>query len=84
MAITDATLTLFVLAAQICLYRAYVGKGGWLTAIGMGVAVGLAGLTKGPVVIRQRNDVAPQHAARLKQLARDGFYNNAPFHRVSP
>jgi peptidylprolyl isomerase len=38
--------------------------------------------TKGPVVIRLRNDVAPQHAARLKQLARDGFYNNAPFHRV--
>ena len=40
--------------------------------------------TKGPVVIRLRNDVAPQHAARLKQLARDGFYNNAPFHRVIP
>ena len=38
--------------------------------------------TKGPVVIRLRNDVAPQHAARLKQLARDGFYDNAPFHRV--
>lgn len=40
--------------------------------------------TKGPVVIRLRNDVAPQHAARLKQLARDGFYNNVPFHRVIP
>jgi peptidylprolyl isomerase len=38
--------------------------------------------TKGNVVIRLRNDVAPQHVARLKQLARDGFYNNAPFHRV--
>jgi peptidylprolyl isomerase len=38
--------------------------------------------TKGPVVIRLRSDIAPQHAARLKQLARDGFYNNAPFHRV--
>lgn len=38
--------------------------------------------TKGNVVIRLRNDVAPRHAERLKQLARDGFYNNAPFHRV--
>ncbi|MCS7034733.1 MAG: glycosyltransferase family 39 protein [Phycisphaerae bacterium] len=51
MAITDATLTLFVLSAQLCLYRAYVGKGGWFTAAAMGLAVGLAGLTKGPVVI---------------------------------
>ena len=39
---------------------------------------------KGPVVIRLRSDVAPRHAERLKQLARDGFYNNAPFHRVIP
>jgi peptidylprolyl isomerase len=38
--------------------------------------------TKGNVVIRLRNDLAPGHAARIKQLARDGFYNNAPFHRV--
>src|SRR5262249_54968134 len=27
-------------------------------------------------------DVAPQHAARLEQLAREGYYNNVPFHRV--
>ncbi len=40
--------------------------------------------TKGPVVIKLRNDIAPGHAARLKQLARDGFYNNVPFHRVIP
>ena len=40
--------------------------------------------TKGPVVIRLRNDIAPAHAERLKQLARDGFYNNVPFHRVIP
>jgi cyclophilin family peptidyl-prolyl cis-trans isomerase len=38
--------------------------------------------TKGRVVIRLRNDLAPKHAERLKQLARDGYYNNAPFHRV--
>jgi peptidylprolyl isomerase len=38
--------------------------------------------TKGPVVIRLRPDLAPKHAERIKTLARDGFYNNAPFHRV--
>lgn len=36
----------------------------------------------GRVVIKLRIDIAPQHAARIKQLARDGFYNNVPFHRV--
>jgi peptidylprolyl isomerase len=38
----------------------------------------------GRIVIKLRNDLAPQHAARIKQLARDGFYNNVPFHRVIP
>jgi peptidylprolyl isomerase len=38
--------------------------------------------TKGNIVIRLRTDIAPGHAARLKQLANDGFYNNVPFHRV--
>jgi peptidylprolyl isomerase len=38
----------------------------------------------GRIVIKLRNDLAPGHAARIKQLARDGFYNNVPFHRVIP
>jgi peptidylprolyl isomerase len=38
--------------------------------------------TKGDVVIRLRPDLAPKHAERIKQLSRDGFYNNTPFHRV--
>lgn len=38
--------------------------------------------SKGRIVIALRADLAPQHAARIKQLARDGFYNNVPFHRV--
>jgi len=38
--------------------------------------------TKGRIVIKLRTDLAPQHAERIKQLARDGFYNNVPFHRV--
>ncbi len=38
--------------------------------------------TKGNIVIRLRTDIAPNHARRLQQLAREGFYNNVPFHRV--
>ncbi|WP_407174578.1 peptidylprolyl isomerase [Bradyrhizobium sp. STM 3562] len=38
--------------------------------------------TKGRIVIKLRPDLAPNHAERIKQLARDGFYNNVPFHRV--
>lgn len=38
--------------------------------------------TKGRIVIKLRTDLAPQHAERLKQLVREGFYNNVPFHRV--
>jgi peptidylprolyl isomerase len=36
----------------------------------------------GEVVIKLRPDLAPKHAERLKTLAREGFYNNVPFHRV--
>jgi len=42
----------------------------------------LVDTTQGRIVIKLRNDIAPGHAARLKQLARDGFYNGVPFHRV--
>ena len=38
--------------------------------------------TKGRVVIKLRTDLAPKHAERLKTLAREGYYNNVPFHRV--
>jgi len=38
--------------------------------------------TKGRIVIKLRTDLAPLHAERIKQLARDGYYNNVPFHRV--
>src|ERR1700761_3602709 len=40
--------------------------------------------TKGRIVIKLRPDLAPKHAERIKQLARDGYYNNVPFHRVIP
>ena len=38
--------------------------------------------TKGRVVVKLRPDLAPNHVERIKQLARDGYYNNVPFHRV--
>ncbi|MGD9837249.1 MAG: peptidylprolyl isomerase [Afipia sp.] len=38
--------------------------------------------TKGRVIVKLRSDLAPKHAERIKQLARDGYYNNVPFHRV--
>ena len=38
--------------------------------------------TKGRIIIKLRPDLAPNHAERIKQLVRDGFYNNVPFHRV--
>ena len=38
--------------------------------------------TPGTIVIKLRPDVAPGHAERLKLLAREGFYDDVPFHRV--
>src|SRR5260370_38018381 len=38
--------------------------------------------TKGRIVFKLRNDLPPNHAERIKQLAREGYYNNVPFHRV--
>jgi len=37
---------------------------------------------QGRVVIALRPDLAPQHVERIKTLAREGYYNNVPFHRV--
>jgi cyclophilin family peptidyl-prolyl cis-trans isomerase len=39
-------------------------------------------LSYGRVVIRLRPDLAPNHVARIKQLARAGFYDGIVFHRV--
>jgi peptidylprolyl isomerase len=37
---------------------------------------------KGRIVFKLRTDLAPKHAERIKTLAREGYYNNVPFHRV--
>ena len=38
--------------------------------------------TQGKVVIELRPDLAPKHVARIKELAREGFYDGIVFHRV--
>jgi peptidylprolyl isomerase len=39
-------------------------------------------LTTGDVVIKLRPDLAPNHVARIVELAGEGFYDNVKFHRV--
>ena len=41
-------------------------------------------LESGPVTIDLRPDLAPKHVARIKELAREGFYDGVVFHRVIP
>ncbi len=36
----------------------------------------------GRVVIELRPDLAPKHVTRIKELAREGFYDGVAFHRV--
>ena len=38
--------------------------------------------SRGPVTIAMRPDLAPKHCARIKELARKGFYDGVVFHRV--
>jgi peptidylprolyl isomerase len=38
--------------------------------------------SKGSVTIEMRPDLAPNHVARIKELARKGFYDGVVFHRV--
>jgi peptidylprolyl isomerase len=41
-------------------------------------------LDTGPVTIALRPDLAPGHVERIKELAREGFYDGVVFHRVIP
>ncbi len=38
--------------------------------------------SKGRVTVQMRPDLAPNHVARIKELARKGFYDGTVFHRV--
>lgn len=39
-------------------------------------------LPAGQVVVQLRPDLAPNHVAHIKELAREAFYDDTPFHRV--
>ncbi len=41
-------------------------------------------LDDGDVTIKFRPDLAPNHVARIAELANEGFYDGVPFHRVIP
>ncbi len=41
-------------------------------------------LESGDVIIRLRPDIAPNHVARIVELADSGFYDGILFHRVIP
>jgi cyclophilin family peptidyl-prolyl cis-trans isomerase len=41
-------------------------------------------LKDGPVTIKLRSDLAPNHVARIKDLAGQSFYDGVVFHRVIP
>lgn len=51
MAMTDAVLLLWITLSQLCLFVMIYRGLSWTAAVVMGIAVGLAGLTKGPVVL---------------------------------
>ncbi len=60
---------------------------GQLTASGVAMAADpddtlYLDLEGGRVVIAMRPDLAPNHVARIKELARAGFYDGLAFHRV--
>jgi cyclophilin family peptidyl-prolyl cis-trans isomerase len=42
----------------------------------------VAGTTEGVIEIELWPELAPEHVARVKRLAREGYYNDVVFHRV--
>ncbi len=51
-ALTDGVLLLWIVIAQLCLLHVYeTGRASWVTVITWSLAIGLAGLTKGPVIL---------------------------------
>jgi 4-amino-4-deoxy-L-arabinose transferase-like glycosyltransferase len=51
MCLTDATLLLFTTTAQLCTYAVYRGNRSWIVTLVLWGALGLGGLTKGPIVL---------------------------------
>lgn len=51
-------------------------------AMATGLEIDVAGEANGTIVIDLFEDVAPQHVARIVELANQGLYDNVVFHRV--
>ena len=51
-------------------------------AFGAGLEIDIAGEANGTIVIDLFEDLAPEHTARMLQLAEDGAYDGVVFHRV--
>ncbi len=51
-------------------------------ALATGLEIDVAGEANGTIVIDLFEDVAPQHVARIVELANQGLYDNVVFHRV--
>ncbi|MCV2875422.1 peptidylprolyl isomerase [Rhodobacteraceae bacterium XHP0102] len=51
-------------------------------AFGAGLEIDVAGEATGTITIDLFEDVAPEHTARMLQLAEDGAYDGVMFHRV--
>lgn len=49
---------------------------------GADIAIAISGEANGVVAINLFEDIAPQHAERIKALAASGAYDNVVFHRV--
>jgi peptidylprolyl isomerase len=73
---------MFVLAAMLLAFAASASRSA--SAADPLENVLLLDLKDGRVTILLRPDLAPQHVERVKQLAREGFYDGIVFHRVIP
>ena len=51
-------------------------------ALATGLEIDVSGEANGTIVIDLFEDVAPQHVARIVELANQGLYDNVVFHRV--
>jgi peptidylprolyl isomerase len=69
------------LARLLALVAALLFAGGTVSAADLENTLYLD-VPAGRVVIEMRPDLAPKHVARIKELARRGFYDGIIFHRV--
>jgi cyclophilin family peptidyl-prolyl cis-trans isomerase len=69
-------------ASTLCCLIVFAGVLGGSAAPAAAAEKLVLELTTGKVVILLRPDLAPNHVARIKELAQQGFYDGIVFHRV--